>query len=87
MYAIADDSVGNRSGVFKHEIRNLPPNVETARASVDALWPPDHSMLDISVFGVTDPDCDPVAITIIGITQDEPTNDSADGDICPDAQN
>jgi len=35
---------------------------------------------------VTDPDCDPVTITITRITQDEPTNGTGDGDTCPDAQ-
>ena len=85
MYAIADDNVGNRSGVSAYEIRNIPPDVLKARPSVDTLWPPNHKMAEISVLGVTDPDCDPITIRIDRITQNEPTDGTGDGDNCPDA--
>ncbi len=85
IYAFADDSAGNRSGVFTYELPNLPPDVSQARASLATLWPPDHKMVQVSVLGVTDPDCDPVTITITRIAQDEPTNGTGDGDACPDA--
>ena len=39
----------------------------------------------MSVVGVTDPDGNPVAITITGITQDEPLNGGGSGNTCPDA--
>jgi hypothetical protein len=39
----------------------------------------------VTVGGVTDPDGDPVAITIIGVTQDEPVSGLADGNTSPDA--
>jgi len=68
-----------------YELRNLPPDVHHALPSVQTLWPPDHKMVDISILGVTDPECDSVAITITNITQDEPTNGLSDGDTCPDA--
>ncbi len=58
---------------------NLPPDCSAAAASPAVLWPPNHRFVDVSVTGVTDPDGDPVTITVTGITQDEPA------DACPDA--
>jgi len=49
------------------------------------LWPPNHQIITVSVADVTDPDGDPVAITITGITQDEALNGAGEGDTCPDA--
>jgi YVTN family beta-propeller protein len=55
------------------EVANLPPDCSSASASLDCLWPPNHKFVDISILGVTDPDGDPVTITITGITSDEAT--------------
>jgi hypothetical protein len=52
---------------------NQPPDVSEANPSIDCLWPPNHKFVDITIEGVTDPDGDPVTITITGITSDEPT--------------
>jgi hypothetical protein len=41
-------------------------------------------MVDIEIMGVTDPDEDPINITITGITQDEPVNGIGDGNTYPD---
>ena len=38
------------------------------------------------MLGVTDPDGDPVRITVNQVTQDEPANGRGDGSTCPDAQ-
>ena len=43
-----------------------------------SLWPPNHKLRTVTVSGATDPDGDPVAITITGVTQDEPVNGKAD---------
>ena len=50
------------------------------------LWPPDHRVVAISIFGVTDPDGDEMSIRIDRILQDEPTDGTGDGNTCPDAQ-
>ena len=63
---------------------NRPPNCSTAAASVNMLWPPNHELAAIDVVGVTDPDGDPVTITIDEIVQDEPVNGLGDGDVSPD---
>jgi hypothetical protein len=65
---------------------NAPPDCSAAVASPDRLWPPNHRFADIAVEGVTDPDGDPVTITITSVTQDEPlAGRRGAGHTCPDA--
>ncbi|MGR3311137.1 MAG: Ig-like domain-containing protein [Candidatus Brocadiales bacterium] len=52
---------------------NLPPDVSDAKPSISCLWPPNHMFVAVSIDGVTDPDGDPVTITVTGVTSDEPT--------------
>jgi len=66
--------------------RNLPPDCSNAVACVATLWPPNHKYNEVSICGVTDPEGDPVTITVTSITQDEPLNTRGDGNTCPDAQ-
>ncbi|HKH44626.1 MAG TPA: SBBP repeat-containing protein [Thermoanaerobaculia bacterium] len=49
-----------------------PPVCTAATASPAVLWPPDGKLRPVTVRGVTDPDGDPVSITINSIRQDEP---------------
>ncbi len=63
---------------------NRPPECSTAYPSVDMLWPPNHRFWDIEVLGVTDPDGDPVTITIDSIWQDELVDERGDGTFAPD---
>ncbi len=71
----------------KVHVRNLndPPNCDLAVASVDKLWPPNHKMKEVAVEGVSDPNGDPISITVGAVTQDEEVNDLGDGDSSPDA--
>jgi len=64
--------------------QNQDPDCSGATPSQDSLFPPNHKMNDITINGVTDPDGDTVTLTVDGITQDEPTNDTGDGDTSPD---
>lgn len=64
---------------------NAPPDCSAAAAVPGQLWPPDHRLVDVAVQGLTDPDGDPVSLTVTGIFQDEPTNAKGDGNHCPDA--
>jgi hypothetical protein len=52
---------------------NHPPDCSQAQASSDCLWPSNYQMVPVSILDVTDPDGDPVTITITSITSDEPT--------------
>jgi hypothetical protein len=64
---------------------NEPPDCARAQPSVGSLWPPNHKLVPVAVNGVTDPDGDPVTVTITQVWQDEPTNAPSDGNTCPDA--
>jgi hypothetical protein len=65
---------------------NRPPDCSTVVASTTTLWPPNHKLRLVTLSGGTDPDSDPVTLTVTGVTQDEPLNGSGDGDTSPDAQ-
>jgi hypothetical protein len=66
-------------------IANQPPDCSQATASLLSLWPPNHALVPVAINGVTDPDGDPVTVVVTSVTQDEPTNNTGDGDTCPDA--
>ncbi len=67
------------------EIPNLPPDCTGAIAGPDALWPPNHKFVPITIDGVTDPDGDPVVVTVAAVAQDEPVDATGDGNTCGDA--
>ena len=66
-------------------LANLAPDTSQAHPSVALLWPVNHTLRPVTILGVTDPDGDPISITIDEVVQDEPTNGTGDGDTCPDA--
>ena len=63
---------------------NRPPDASQAVPSIAMIWPPNHKMVGVEVLGVTDPDGDPVTITIDAIWQDEPVDTFGDGSHVPD---
>jgi hypothetical protein len=65
---------------------NAPPVCTGATATPARLWPPNHGFVEIALGGVTDPDGDPLLLTVTSVRQDEPTNATGDGNFCPDAQ-
>ncbi len=67
------------------QLENLPPDCSRATPSVAEPWPPNHRLVPVSIEGVTDPDGDPVAISITAVAQDEPLAGEGDGNTCPDA--
>jgi hypothetical protein len=52
---------------------NRPPDCSKAYADPGCLWPPFTQMVPVNILGVSDPDGDPVTITINTITSDEAT--------------
>lgn len=64
---------------------NIAPDCGGAYPSVRDASTPTFRKLAVTILGVTDPDGDPVTVTINRIMQDEPTGNGADGDACPDA--
>ncbi len=63
---------------------NASPSCEFAEPSIDSIWPPNHQMVDIEIFGCTDAEGDAITITIDSIFQDEPVNANGDGNTAPD---
>jgi hypothetical protein len=68
-------------------VPNQPPDCSHAYPSRRVLWPPwppDSTFKDIHILGVTDPENDPVTITIDKILQDEAVDTYGDGLLVPD---
>ena len=63
-----------------------PPDCSGASASPDRLWPANHKFNTINIVGVTDPNNDPLTITINSIYQDEPVLAPGSGNTSPDGQ-
>lgn len=63
---------------------NSAPVCDGAEPSISMLWPPNHQFVSIEVEGVTDPDGDPVTITIDSIFQDEAVDAPGSGNTAPD---
>jgi len=55
---------------------NNSPSCDLARAVPDALRPPNHKLVMVSVEGVSDPEGKPVTIQVTRVTQDEPVGAS-----------
>lgn len=64
---------------------NDPPVCDKASADPSMLWPPNHKFINVKVVGVTDPEHDPITITINKVTQDEPLKVIGSGKTTPDA--
>jgi hypothetical protein len=65
---------------------NSPPDCSRVVPSKASLWPPDHTLRAVTLSGESDPDGGSVALSITGVTQDEPVNGTGDGDTSPDAE-
>ena len=63
---------------------SLAPDVSKAVASPSMLTTSNGATAPITIKGVTDPGGHPLAITITGITQDEPTTGGVYGKLAPD---
>jgi hypothetical protein len=64
---------------------NSPPVCTPAFAVPASVWPPNHKLVAVQIAGVTDPEQDPISISVTGVLQDERTDATGSGDTCPDA--
>jgi uncharacterized repeat protein (TIGR01451 family) len=64
---------------------NHPPVCSSLAINGPDMWPPNHKMRSFTVSGGSDPDGNPLAVTITSVFQDEPVNGTGDGDTSPDA--
>jgi PKD domain len=81
---VTDDDGGTGLASVTIDI-NAPPNCSTVTPDQTSLWPPNHTLRLATLSGATDPDGDPVTLTVTAVTQDEPLNGQGDGDTSPDA--
>lgn len=66
-------------GAVEVEALNEPPNCSAAAANPGILTLPLFQLVPIQIVGVTDPDGDPVTITVTGIRQDESVSELISG--------
>ena len=85
-YDADDDDACEATASATKEWVNSPPDCSGITASPNTLWPPNHKFHTVTLSGATDPDGDPVTLTVTGVTQDEALNGLGDGDTSPDAQ-
>src|SRR6266542_952552 len=77
-YTANDGTSDSNVATVTVEVNNRPPDCSGAHSSVATLlWSPNGGFVSISVLGVTDPDHDPVSVTITSIRQDEPKGANA----------
>lgn len=67
------------------KIENETPGCSQGVLNKSQLWPPNHTLHNIMVEGITDPDGDTVTTTITNVRQDEPLDSLGDGATQPDA--
>ena len=79
------DGVGSASCTTKVTVRDTtPPSVESAKASPNVLWPPNHQMVRVRVEVKASDACGEVSSKIVSVTSNEPVNGHGDGNTSPD---
>lgn len=84
--AVQDKEAATGQDTLTVTVLNQAPVCAGAAASPALLWPANHKFVPIDVLGVTDPDGDPLTVTITGIRQDEPVDTEGDGGFAPDGR-
>ena len=87
--AIVYDGAGNQSFPWlRNEFwvgDNIAPVIHGVTASPDTLWPPNHKMVDVTVFVDATDNIDPNPVSrITGVTCSEPMDGPGDGSTKPD---
>jgi hypothetical protein len=67
-------------------VDTIAPVIQSASASPDTLWPPNHKMVAITINATVTDNCGPTSWKIIGVQSNEPVNGLGDGDTAPDWQ-
>ena len=74
-------------GLVVKILANQPPVCTDVTIAPTTLWPPNHHFVPIEITGATDPDGDPVTLSVTSVFQDEPVNQpgAGAGSTAPDA--
>lgn len=84
----AQDPVGNpvsAEDTGGYTVLNIPPVCSTAVASPAELWPPNHSLIEVTIANIQDVCERALTVRFDQVYQDEPINGTGDGDTSPDA--
>ena len=83
--SVSDGEAGPASCSTKVTVRDTtPPSVESAKASPNILWPPNHQMVRVRVEVKASDACGEVNSKIVSVTSNEPVNGHGDGNTSPD---
>jgi hypothetical protein len=82
----ATDAHGNTSSATQTITVNdsQAPTITNLSASPSSLWPPNHTMQNVTVTYNASDNCGGVSCVIGSVTSNEPTNGTGDGDTAPD---
>ena len=80
------DGLDTDTATVRIRIVNRVPDCSRARPSISTIWPPNHKFVDVDAERISDPDGDPLTITVVSIRQDEPTDTNGDGRFAPDGK-
>ena len=83
----ATDSCGNESSCAQtiEVLDTTPPVIQNVSASPDALWAPNHKMVQVNVSATAIDNCDSSPdCAISSVSSNEPVNGLGDGDKAPD---
>ena len=81
--------VGNNTATCSQVITvydDIPPQITGYSASKQMLWPPNHSMRDITLDYTANDNCTSNPVVTVTVTSNEPVNGTGDGDTDPDWQ-
>ena len=84
-YKVTD--VGNNTATCSQVITvndDIPPQITGFTASKQALWPPNHTMRDITLNYTASDNCVGTPVVTVTVSSNEPINGTADGDTDPD---
>lgn len=81
----SDASTNASSLLLTVDPANRDPVCSAAAASPNIIRKANHKMIPVSIIGVTDADNDPIQITVIAISQDEPITGEGSGNTTFDA--
>lgn len=82
-----DGNVENNDGCSAQckieETANRAPDCSAAEANPAMLWPANHKMKNVAIEGITDPDMDPLTVTVNSVKQDEAIAAKGSGNTTP----
>jgi hypothetical protein len=77
--SITGPNINLPQGLAIKTLPNQSPVCTAVTVTPATLWPPNHLFVPLTMTGATDPDEDPVTLSVTNVFQDEPVNESGAG--------